>query len=443
MNNDYVFSPRARIACFSGDEQSFEALTTSFERAGFDVAKPDAGKPADLGLIDLRKRPVPARKAKTIASVLRRKSPESPLVFLVDPALDAPAKAALKRFGEIIPAHNDVDHALVRCKEILRLRNIAEETGERLKSLATLNRLVEFPLIATSEARARVLIAGAPDPAAIAAVNAVGAIAEDCICVLTAGQAMRALEYGEFDCAIFLPTPENDPMLAFIRTLRRHPRHAHMAVIQIADHSVDLSNYARKGARDFILSEQISTELGPKAQVVSRRARLLRSMSTFLRSCRGDNIRDASSGAFTSAFLSEHGARLCGRADQTGRPLSLGLVRLNPERGAGTGAQRNALVQAARMINRITRAEDLVARISADKFVVLTAATQVDDAINAARRIEGVLSNTAFRNGKDAPPFSVGVTTEFVARAPGASIEETVALAMRRLDHASSAKAQK
>ncbi len=442
MKSDFLFSPRARIACFSGDGQSFEALTTSFRRAGFSVAKSDAGLPVDLGLIDLRKKPVSARKAKTIASVLRRKSPESPLVFLVDPALDAPAKAALKRFGEIIPAHDDIDHALVRCKEMLRLRNLAEETGERLKSLATLNRLVELPIIATSDAHARILIAGTPGPAAITAVNAVGAIAENCTCVLTAGQAMRALEHDEFDCAIFLPTPENDPMLAFIRTLRRHPKHAHMAVIQIADHPVDLSTYARKGARDFILSDQISSELPSKAQIASRRARLVRSMRKFLNSCRGDSIRDARSGAFTSLFLTEHGNRLCARADQTGRPFSLGLVHLNPERGAGPGAQRNALAQAARMINRVTRAEDLVARISTDKFVILNAATQVDDAVNAARRIEGVVSNTAFRNSEDTQPFSVGVTTEFVARAHGASIEETVALAMRRLDQRGGVTAQ-
>ncbi len=434
MSSETIFSPRAQIACVTGDEPALKALTTSFSHAGFAIAKPDAGLCADIGLIDLRNQAVSARKAKTIAGALRRKSPESPLVFLVDPGLDAAIRSALKRFGEVIPAQDQLDHAVVRCREILRLRNIAEETGERLKSLATLNRLVEFPVITTTSAQTRILIAGAPGPVAIAAVNAVSTIAGDVTCVLNAGQAMRALEHNDFDCAIFLPTAENDPMLAFIRTLRRHPKHAHLAIIQIAEHPADLSNYARKGARDFVLAQHISVELASKAQLAARRARLLRSMRRFLNSCKGEGIRDASSGAFTSLFLTEHANRICARADQTGRALSLTLISLSDAHGQASTSR--TLNHAARLINRVTRAEDLVARISRKRFIILSPATNVEDATKIGLRIRGVLSNTAFRVEHTLEPYAIDVVTKSYSRTHGLCIEECVAAGLKDMDGA-------
>ena len=46
-------------------------------------------------------------------------------------------------------------------------------------------------------------------------------------------------------------------------------------------------------------------------------------------------------------------------------------------------------------------------------------------------RIAGVLGNTAFAGPKDKPPFSVRVETCVMQRAPGASIEESVAALLR------------
>ncbi|NOX83869.1 MAG: diguanylate cyclase [Alphaproteobacteria bacterium] len=432
MTSETIISPRAQIACVAGDEAAFEALTTAFHQAGFAIARPDAGMSADVGLIDLRRQAVSPRKAKTIAGALRRKSPESPLVFVVDPTLDAAVRTALRRFGEVIPAQDQLGHIVVRCREIIRLRNIAEETGERLKSLATLNRLVEFPVITTTSTQTRILIAGAPGPAAMAAVSAVSAIAGDATCVLNASQAMRALEHDDFDCAIFLPTAENDPMLAFVRTLRRHPKHAHLAIIQIADHPADLATYARKGARDFVLAEQIAVELAAKTQLASRRARLLRSMRKFLNSCKGEGIRDASSGAFTSLFLTEHANRICARADQTGRAMSLTIASLSDADGQASTAR--TLNHAARLINRVTRAEDLVARISRKKFIILSPATSVEDAKKIGLRISGVLANTAFRNQRTDKPYAIDVITKSYARPRGLCIEECVAAGLKDID---------
>ena len=357
--------------------------------------------------------------------MLRRKSPDASVVFLVAPSLNVMVRTALKRYGEVVPAYDDVDHVLTRCKEIIRLRNVAEETGERLKSLSTLNRLVDFPMPTAIDARPRVLIAGAPGTAGLSALNAASSIAEQCFCVLTPSQAMRALEHEDFDCVVFTPTEENDPMLALGRTFRRHPRHSHLALIQLAEHSADLSNYARKGARDFVLTGHIQSELPGKIQIASRRARLMQSMRKFLNSCTGEAIRDQRSGVFTSLFLTEHGNRLCARAEQTGRRLSLTLIKLS--RNEHDHYDNQSLHHIARMINCVTRAEDMAARIARDKFLLLSPSTTLEDAQKIGVRVSGVLSNTAFRTKHSPTPIAISTSTYSHQHRYGARIEEEVA----------------
>lgn len=426
MNIDAVNTPRARIGCVSSDGKSLEALTLAFERAGFALAAPGAG-PSDLSLVDLRDKHVSSKKAKALAGVLRQKSPESSIFFLVDPSLDAGGRAALKRFGEVIPAVGELDHVIERCRRMIRLRNIAEEAGERLKTLAALNRLAEFPPIAASDKAIDVLIAGAPGPGAMTALAAAGEVAGRCVCVLSAGQTLRALEHDEFDCAVFLPAQDNDPLYSVTRTMRRHPKYADLPIIHVAENETKLKLLALRGANDFMLRRHLANDLAPRLQIAARRARLLRAMRTFLRACNGDNVRDPASGAFTSVFLAEHGARLCARADQTGRPFSIALIRLFAAPSKERAPGRKALHQAARLINRVTRAEDLTARIGPDTFIVLCPATQAEDARRMALRIEGVLSNTVFHSANEEALYAVNVETAVCARAPGAAIEEAVA----------------
>lgn len=416
---------RARIVCIADGPAPSQELTTNFKAAGYLIETPDQSSHADLGLVDLRGASVTARKAKALATVLRRKSPESTVLFLVAPGIDIKVRSTLRRYGEVITANTSLDHVLVRCRQLIRLRNIAEETGERLKSLATLNRLVEFPVIESSKQRLRILITGAPGAAGIMTINALKAIDGDCVCVLTAGQAMRALDHHHFDCAMFLPMEENDPLLALKRALRRHPKHAGMAVIQIADEVDDFSIYAKRGARDFILSTHLTTELTARVQLSARRAQLTRSMQNFLRSCTGEGVCDVASGVFTAAFLTEHGARLCVRADQSERPLSFMLVKLTSSDITAKSGRR-VLHHSAKLINRITRAEDMIARIAPDKFVIVSAATQHADAQKIGLRIEGVLSSTAF-GAREEKPYGVQAHTTILTRKTGASIEECVA----------------
>lgn len=436
MVSESRIASRAKIVCVSGDKSSLFSLTTPFEEAGYQLLQPENAANADLGLIDLRGKRVSGKQALSIANLLRRKSPECSLFFIIDNDLSAQGRNALKRHGEIVFLHDSPAPIIERCRQMLRLRNIAEETGERLKTLASLNRLAEFPSLASSSTPPRILIAGEPGASALAAVNAVSKSAEQSVCALSTGQAMRALEHGEFDCAIFLPSKENNSFLSLSRVLQRHPKFCWMPIIHVAEDAEAAARFVRKGAKDFLLASYLESGLEAKIKLATRRARLLKTMRQFLNACAGESVRDARSGAFTALFLAEHGARLCARADQTGRPLSAIGLRLEAHCADGANhiePNRLALHRAARLLNRVTRAEDVVARIAPETFLVLTPATHMEDAAKAALRFEGVLENTVFKNARDEALYAVTAHTAVCARPKGFCIEEFAALCLNKL----------
>lgn len=435
MQRDTINATRARIACISSTQEAFEHLAEALCEAGFDCVEPEGGAAGafasdlistDLCLVDLRGQRVSAAKAKNLASLLRHGAPEASLFFLIDPSLDASVRAALRRLGEVVPAGDNYSHLIERCRQMLRLRNVAEETGERLKSLASMNRVADFPSIATSSEPINVLIAGAPGPGASVAIHAASRVAGRCVCVLTAGQAMRALEAEDFDAAVFvLPHDDITALSSISGTIRRDRRFAGLPVIHMAEKVSGFSKAMKFGANDVVLRAHAADDLGVKIQVAARRYRLLRSMRRFLRACDGAGVCDHVSDAFSAQFLGEHGARLCVRADQTGRPLAAALITLRP--GADAALGRNALTKAAGLIKRVTRAEDVTARVGADSFVVCLPATIADDAANIARRIDGVLSGTALHTDNNQMPFSATVETAVRQRETGQAIEEVIA----------------
>lgn len=430
MQRDTVNATRARIACVSSTQEAFESLAEAFGEAGFECAQSEGGAPSanisDLCLVDLRGQYVSTAKVKNLASLLRHGAPEASIFFLIDPALDVPVRAALRRLGEVVPAGEDYAHLIERCRQMIRLRNIAEEAGERLKSLASMNRVADFPPIATSSEPINVLIAGAPGPGASVAIHAASRVAARCVCVLTAGQAMRALQADDFDATIFvLPHDDATTLDSISGVIRRDRRFAGLPVIHIAEDVSELSTATKLGANDMMLRSHAADDLGVKIQVAARRYRLLRSMRRFLHACDGAGVCDPVSGGFSPAFLGEHGARLCVRADQTGRPLAAALITLRPDAEAALG--RNALTKAASLIKRVTRAEDVTARVGPDSFVLCLPATVAIDAEHIARRIDGVLSGAAYHTDDNQMPFAATVETAVRQRENGQAVEEVIA----------------
>lgn len=433
MTSDTIGTARARIALIQLADENHDELTDLLQSAGYDVTSAHSSSPVDMAIIDIRELTLTVRRASALADTIRKTSPEATLLFVLDREAMREQSVTLKRFGEVIPADHQLDHLIPRIQTILRIRNIAEEAGERLKTLTGLNRAVDFPVISTDGSPPRVLIIGTPGPAAIATINIISKVADMCACVLTPGQAMRALDHQTFDVALFLPTERNGAITALIRALRRHPKYARIALIQIIARDARMPNLAGCGGADFILETQIAQDLAQKIQTAARRARLIHSMRSFLTACSGEGVRDKASGIFTPTFLGQHGARLISRSEQTERPLSLVIARLSSKSPSQITTSTKALKKAASLLGRITRTEDMSARISRDTFLALLPDTNGEDAERIALRIEGVLSNTSFQPDVRSKPEPLHVEVSIHQHEKGEAISEAIAKAIVQL----------
>lgn len=433
MQQDQIGTPRARIAWLSPDSDSLIRALPQFEKAGYTLADGAAHGPFDVAVIDFRVRRVTARDAQQLAALMRKKSADCGVVYLGPPLLGAAERAHLRRSGDLVLVEENLRPAIEACRQRLRIRNIAEETGERLKSIAASTRLSEFPPIGTSSAPPSVLVAGAPGPAALAALRAVEAVGENCAGALSAGQAMRALEAAAFDCAVFLTKSDGDPLLSLAKSMRRHRRFQDLPIVMIATDDAARGRIAAVWGAETLHSDHVADDLGPRVVALARRARLMAAMRRFLTACAGDGVRDRLSGAFTPQFFGQHAERVFAR-HQT-RSIAVAGLRLAPlAPDLSDNASARTLTEAARLINRVTRAEDCVGRLTGDTFIVLMTATNAQDGAVAARRIEGVISNTMFRSRSRQSPFAVATATACVERVPGAGIEETIAAVMAKLN---------
>lgn len=429
-------TPRARVAWLTAAETAApppECLD-AFAAAAFRVSLGAGAAPVDVAVIDLDRRSISPRTVESLAALVRRSAPESVLVFRADASISAAERAHLRRAGELVLSDTGAPALIATIRNRLRLRNIAEEAGERLKSIAASSRLAEFPPIETSASAPTVLVAGAASPASLAAFAAIEPVAGRIVGALTPPQAMRALEGADFDCVVLTPHDRNDIFIALARTLRLRRRWQDIPFIVVAPGvAEDAAAWSSGFAADVIARERVADDIAARTLSIARRARLAAAMRRFLTACAGEGVRDRLSGAFAPAFFSLHGERLLARADATGRQSAIVGVKLF---AAGTeDASARTLTQAARLIRRVMRAEDFVARLSHDLFIAAAPATSGDDAALIARRIEGVIAHAMFQS-EGGKPYAVGAAATAMQRQRGVRLDESVAAVIAQLQRA-------
>lgn len=430
-------TPRARLVWISHGSGAYAPAAQILARSGYALAEPPVDGVFDLALVDLRHGGLSVKSAQKLAEAARARAPECGVVYVGGPHLSATERAHLRRSGDLVVVNGDFSPVADVCRQRLRIRSIAEETGERLKSIAASTRLSEFPPIEASGAPPSVLVASAPGPAALATLAAAEAMGGTCGAALSAGQAMRALETGLFDVAVFLPRGEGDPLISLARSLRRHHRFQDLPVIMAAPDEGPHLKIATANAAEAMLPQHIGDDLAARLLAVSRRARLVAAMRRFLAACSGEGIRDRLSGAFAPQFFVQHAERVLARADQSGRPASIVCIRLAPAATEDADlSSGGTLTEAARLINRVCRAEDCVGRLTRDTFIVLMSGTTGPDAGFAARRIEGVIANTMFRARPERRFYAIAAASAAIERAPCARLDETIAAVLARLNAA-------
>ena len=152
----------------------------------------------------------------------------------------------------------------------------------------------------------------------------------------------------------------------------------------------------------------------------ARRARLACSMRGFLKA--PDNADHGAGAPAGARFFAAHAYRSCRRADATEKPLSFVGVSLAELQDAG------AMAEVARTAARLVRAEDMIAKLSAGKLIVMLRDARERDAARIAARLEGVISGTLHRS----KPEIARVMTAAIERAAGDDLETVIARLLKR-----------
>ncbi len=400
-------------------------LASAIETAGYRLFDPPTTGPVDIVAIDLRTGGGSPVDIADLVGAARRLAPTAGILIIASSDADREGRAFLRKHGDVCYYRKDVAPVVTAIRERLRLATLADEMGERLKSLIADGRTISFNTLASEGARLSVLIAGRPSPLTLSACNAVRAAASQTTCVFSAGQVMRALDHSRFDGAIFIPSDENDLLLALARALRRHREHRRLPVILASLDEDLLDRCAARDGFDQILAGHLESDLAVRLATTARRAHMANAMRRFLRSAEGGGAE----GAVGARLFAHHAIRLFRRADATRQPLSLVGLSLSPRAGETTDAVAKALLEAQRTASRLVRAEDMIARLTPTTLVVLTRGANGREAAKIAERLEGVIAGTLLRATLDI----ARIDSAAVERAIGDSVETCVAALIRRL----------
>lgn len=432
MINPESSTSRATIAWLTAGEAPGARTLAAAQAAGYRVsfaAARGAGEPRpDIAVIDLRGDEDPCRRAADLVVRARALAPVSGTLIVVSHDLAARTRSALRRRAETIQAGADDAPVIGAVRERLRLAGLADEMGERVKSLIADGRTVSFDALAKSPGMLSVLIAGRPSPMTLGACHAVRAIAAQTSCVFSAGQVMRALDHARFDAAIFLPADEDDLLLALARALRRHHDHRRLPVLVAVETDDFADRCVARDGFDSIAARQLDGDLPVRLELAARRARMATAIRGFLRSPEG--CGDGRDGAAGARFFAHHAIRQFKRADDTGQPISLIALTLATEHAAqGSGGVSRALGEAQKTITKLVRAEDMIARLSENTLILLVRGARGEDAARIAGRIEGVLSGTLLRSALAVARIRMGA----IERRARDDIETSIAELMRAL----------
>mgnify|MGYP000389071680 CR=1 FL=1 len=419
MINHDTEQTRARVAWIAAGARGVPpALADAARLARYDIVEPPAT--ADIAVVDLYGADPDSPAAAVAVASARRLGAGAGVLIAADAAATSEHRRRLARLGDTVFLRTSVEPLIGAVRERLRLAALAEETGDRLKSLVADGRAVSFSTPPRKEDVA-VLIAGKPSPLALAASHALRAASRTPVSVFTAGQAMRALDHTSFDGAVFIPADENDLLIALARALRRHREHRRLPVVILSADEELLDRRAARDGLDAMAAARAGDDLARRLETMTRRASMSAAMRAFLRSPEGNG---GGRGVANARLFAQHAMRVSANADDKGRAVAFVALTLSPKTGSdAAGAARGLFDEALRTAGRLVRAEDMIARLTTTTFIVMLRGTRRGDADRVARRLEGVVTGVQPRATLDL----WDVRASALERAPGMEFERVIA----------------
>ena len=403
-------------------------------RVTFENADEPCCEPVDVIIADCRTATPALGQVIGALETLRLRHPESIFLILIEPELIWDARLELKRFGTLCPIGERADLVIPRLDRLLENLALADECGERLKTLSSLNRsTVQGNILHMSKKAMRVLVSGAPSPVTLRAMKSLAGEAFRVTAAISVPQTIRYLELNIFDCLVIMPGDKTATYTGLIKMLRRNDRTRNLPILVIPDRADETTplvstRFMAQGADTILHAPDTEKALTAEVTAFSRRSRLTSSMKSFLRkaaSCDGsgkDVVADL-------PFFEHHLERLCARAADTGKPLCLSAFKLNYR--SGSKVSHTAFTQALKYAQMIIRDTDLMTAVRDDIFLVAQPGLTHGEASRRQQNIAEVLQEIVLDDHPSAKADHVMVETSTVRLDTGETAEQLIARCFR------------
>lgn len=248
--------------------------------------------------------------------------------------------------------------------------------------------------------------------------------------------AINYLERRQFD-AILLNVPHGNEasFYQFSEDVRRNSRlfNIPIACLTAAESRDQAAPYA-SGAADVFRHPLNVGDFTARVEVLVRQTRYRNSLIKAYRQARDVAVSDALSGLYSHGFLMEHLSELVKDSHAQNRSLSLGVFTLDELAGInqkyGYNVGDKLLRQVGMLISNLVRGEDLSARFSGRRFVLVMPETRLVPGEQVAYRIGSVINFTEILEGANDAPIRARVSTGVAALTAGMSAEGLIKAAI-------------
>ncbi|GGD03378.1 hypothetical protein [Aquisalinus flavus] len=368
-------------------------------------------------------------------TALRRAHPESIFLILIEPELAWDIRLWLKRYGTLCPLGERADLVTSRLDRLLENLALADECGERLKTLSALNRTaVSGSILNTSSKPMRVLVSGAPSPVTLRAMKSLSSGDYQVTAAMSVPQTMRYLEAQAFDCLVILPGDRTATYTGLVKMLRRNDRSRSLPILVIperADAATAGCRFMAQGA-DTVLSA-IDTEKALTTEVTAfaRRNRLTASMKQFLRKAASTDGKGLNL-VCDLPFFENHLDRQCHRATETGKPLCVSAFKL--KYSSGRILSSKGFRQALKYVQMMMRDTDLITAVRNDVFLISQPGLGTVEATRRQQNIAAVLQEIILEDAPGAGGDALVLEASTVQYRPAEMADGIIARAFQTLN---------
>ncbi|MGH1353432.1 MAG: diguanylate cyclase domain-containing protein [Methyloligellaceae bacterium] len=237
------------------------------------------------------------------------------------------------------------------------------------------------------------------------------------ISALTFTTAMDYLNRSSFDTILIDVGSEPENYLDFIRDLRRNSRFYNLPILMLTDPGClgDPAIAYEAGVTDFIEKPVSQDELQVRTTSLVREQRFRTSLRQIYSEARHFATNDALTGLYSRGFMLEHLANVISDAKRTSQTFTVAAIEIRNMREIneilGYASGDRLIRQVGELIGLLVRGEDLATRYTGHGFIIILPDTVSDYAVQAIKRISGVVNHTEFAIQGHNHPVSVSLNT--------------------------------